>query len=500
MSLLALGGALLTALCLYVLANRGGFAGGRLILIGIGVAAMLQSVVAYVLSRAAAWDLQTAMQWLTGSLNGATWARVVPLAIVCAVVVTALLVLGRDASVLRLGDDTAAALGVHVHRTRLSLLVAAVVLLAFATAAAGPIAFVAFMAGPIAARLVGPGASLVVPAGLVGALLVLVADLAGQYAFDHRYPVGVITGVLGAPYLVVLLVAVQPIRRIAVTATHQLAADAITLAYGDRPVVESLDLTVAPGGSPRSSAPTAAASRRCCERWPDCSPRARARSRSTATNCTDAPPRRSPASSDCCRRLRSPPRASPSPTSSAAAATRTNGPCRPGTGATTRPSRERWRRPRRSTSPTAPSTNSPAVSDSGCGSRWRSPRRPTSCCSTSRPRFLDVAHQIEVLDLLTDLNQARGTTIVMVLHDLNLAARYADHLIAMRHGRIHAAAPPRVITSELVRDVFGLECRVIIDPLSGAPLVLPCGRHHTTQDERYRAGPLAHSAGSPSSC
>jgi iron complex transport system permease protein len=208
-SLMALGGALLTALGLYVLASRGGFAGGRLILIGIGVAAMLQSIVAYVLSRAAAWDLQTAMQWLTGSLNGATWARVVPLAVVCAVFATALLALGRDASVLRLGDDTAAALGLRTHRTRLLLLVSAVVLLAFATAAAGPISFVAFMAGPIAARLVGPGASLVVPAGLAGALLVLVADLAGQNLFDHRYPVGVITGILGAPYLVVLLVAVN---------------------------------------------------------------------------------------------------------------------------------------------------------------------------------------------------------------------------------------------------------------------------------------------------
>ena len=89
------------------------------------------------------------------------------------------------------------------------LIVAAVALLAFATAASGPIAFVAFMAGPIAARLVGPGASLLLPAGLVGALLVLVADLVGQYAFDTRYPVGVITGVLGAPYLVYLLVRIN---------------------------------------------------------------------------------------------------------------------------------------------------------------------------------------------------------------------------------------------------------------------------------------------------
>jgi iron complex transport system permease protein len=208
-SMMALGGALLTALGMYVLASRGGFAGGRLVLIGIGLAAMLQSVVAYVLSRAAAWDLQTAMRWLTGSLNGATWERVAPLFVVCAVFVVALLAMSRDVAVLRLGDDSSAAVGLRVHRTRLLLLVAAVVLLAFATAAAGPISFVAFMAGPIAARLVGPGASLVVPAGLVGALLVLTADLVGQNALDHRYPVGVITGVLGAPYLIALLVAVN---------------------------------------------------------------------------------------------------------------------------------------------------------------------------------------------------------------------------------------------------------------------------------------------------
>jgi iron complex transport system ATP-binding protein len=93
--------------------------------------------------------------------------------------------------------------------------------------------------------------------------------------------------------------------------------------------------------------------------------------------------------------------------------------------------------------------------------------------------FLDVAHQVEVLDLLTDLNRERGTTIVMVLHDLNLAARYADELVAVREGRVHATgAPGDIVTAELVRDVFGLESRIITDPLSGKPLVLPSGRHH----------------------
>ena len=93
--------------------------------------------------------------------------------------------------------------------------------------------------------------------------------------------------------------------------------------------------------------------------------------------------------------------------------------------------------------------------------------------------FLDVAHQIEVLDLLTDLNRSRGTTIVMVLHDLNLAARYADELVAMKDGQIHAVgAPDAVVTEDLVRDVFGMDSRVIPDPVSGSPVVLPMGRHH----------------------
>ena len=208
-SFLALGGALVTAAAIYLLSHRGGFAGTRLILIGIGVAAMLDSAVTYILSRAAAWDLQTAMQWLTGSLNGATWAGVLPLAVASAVLVPLVLSQGRGLGMLRLGDDSAAVLGVNVTRTRVLLMVSAVALLAFATAACGPIAFVAFMAGPIASRIIGPGASPLLPAGLVGALLVLAADLVGQFAFDSRYPVGVITGALGAPYLVFLLIRIN---------------------------------------------------------------------------------------------------------------------------------------------------------------------------------------------------------------------------------------------------------------------------------------------------
>ena len=205
-SVLAIVAGLLVALVVYALSYRSGVAGTRLILIGIGVAAMLDSVTAYVLSRAAAFDYQEASRWLTGSLNGARWSEIVPVLIAVVVLTPVLLARSRDLSGTQLGDDTASALGIRVNRTRLVVIVAAVGLIAFATAAAGPIAFVAFLSGPIAARLVGPGRSLLIPSALVGALLVLVADFVGQYALGLRYPVGVVTGVLGAPYLIYLIV------------------------------------------------------------------------------------------------------------------------------------------------------------------------------------------------------------------------------------------------------------------------------------------------------
>ena len=205
-SIFAIVSGLAVALLIYALSFKGGVAGTRLILIGIGIAAMLDSITNYVLSQAAEWDLQEAMRWLTGSLNGSSWSQVLPVLVALAVLGPVLLGQSRNLTLTQLGDDTAAALGVRVERTRLVVIVTAVGLIAFATAAAGPIAFVAFLSGPIAARIVGPGASLLVPSALVGALLVLVADFTGQFAFGTRYPVGVVTGVLGAPYLIYLIV------------------------------------------------------------------------------------------------------------------------------------------------------------------------------------------------------------------------------------------------------------------------------------------------------
>lgn len=205
-SILAIVAGLAVAFVIYLLSYRSGVAGTRLILIGIGLAAMLDALTNYVLQRAAQWELESAMRWLTGSLNGASWTDVLPVAVALALFGPILVTQSRQLSILQLGDDAAAALGVRTEWLRITLIVAAVCLIAFATAAAGPIAFVAFLAGPIAARIVGPYGSPLLPSALVGALLVTVGDLAGQFAFGTRYPVGVITGALGAPFLIYLII------------------------------------------------------------------------------------------------------------------------------------------------------------------------------------------------------------------------------------------------------------------------------------------------------
>ncbi|MFV8380628.1 FecCD family ABC transporter permease [Corynebacterium hindlerae] len=205
-SAVALVTSLSVAGLVYLLSIKSGFAGTRLILMGIGVAAMLQAWTSYVLSKASAWDLPTATRWLTGSLNNMSWERGLPLMVTVGVVVPLLLIGTHRLSILRLGDDVATSLGLRVNLLRGALLIGAVTLISVATAATGPISFVAFMAGPIAMRLFPRGANLVLPAGIVGALLILAADFAGQFLVGTRYPVGVITGSLGAPFLIYLLV------------------------------------------------------------------------------------------------------------------------------------------------------------------------------------------------------------------------------------------------------------------------------------------------------
>jgi iron complex transport system permease protein len=206
LSLAALAGALGTAGAIYALSYRRGISGYRLILVGIGIGATLSSVTSYLLTRAEIDEVQRAVVWLTGSLNGRTWGQVTLLASTIGALLPALVALTRGLRALQLGDDAARGIGVRVEPVRAALLVAAVGLAGFAVAAAGPILFVAFVSAPIARRMVGSGDVALLSAALVGALLLTVSDVVAREAFGSvQLPVGVITGILGAPYLLWLL-------------------------------------------------------------------------------------------------------------------------------------------------------------------------------------------------------------------------------------------------------------------------------------------------------
>ncbi|SHJ45237.1 FecCD family ABC transporter permease [Thermoclostridium caenicola] len=194
------------AAIIYFLSYRGGFSGPRLILIGIGIQAMLNALTYFLLLRANQYDVPAAMRWLSGSLNGLQMKDVPLLFGVVTVFGFILTALSKYLNILELGDQSATSLGVRTDRVRMLMVICAVFLIAYTTAVTGPVAFVSFLAGPIASRLAGRGNSNIVPSALTGAALVLLADIVGQNLFDIRFPVGVVTGMLGAPYLVFLLI------------------------------------------------------------------------------------------------------------------------------------------------------------------------------------------------------------------------------------------------------------------------------------------------------
>jgi iron complex transport system permease protein len=208
-SIASVVGGLATVFVIFLLSKGTSFSIGRLILIGIGIQAMLNAVISYLLLIGQQHDLPTAMRWLSGSLNGAKMENLYPLIITVLIFAPVIMILGKRLDLLELGEQAATSLGINTDKTRLALIISSVLIIALATAATGPIAFVAFLSGPIAKRLVGVGFSNIIPAGLVGIILVLASDLIGQFAFVARYPVGVITGILGAPYLIYLLIRIN---------------------------------------------------------------------------------------------------------------------------------------------------------------------------------------------------------------------------------------------------------------------------------------------------
>ncbi|MFF7043375.1 FecCD family ABC transporter permease [Streptomyces massasporeus] len=211
----ALVGGLVTGLAIYVLAWKRGVHGYRLVLVGIGVSAIVTAVNGYLLTKSNIVDAARAVVWMTGSLDGRDWDQVWPLLALTAVLVPLVLVNARGLRMMEMGDDVSYALGVRVERVRLLLMVAAVLLTASATAAAGPVSFVALTAPQLARRLTrSPGPNLL-PSLCMGATLLVVADWVSQRAFgSEQLPVGVVTGVLGGVYLLWLLVGERRAGRI----------------------------------------------------------------------------------------------------------------------------------------------------------------------------------------------------------------------------------------------------------------------------------------------
>ena len=202
----AVVGGLLTAMIVYGLATIGGGSIMRIVLVGIGISAMLVAVNSYLISRAQLDAAQSAAIWLVGTLNGRTWQYVQLLGVALIVLMPPLLILSARLRMLEMGDDSAQSLGVRVGRSRLLLVVLAVAVCAVATAATGPVAFVALAAPQITRRLTGAASLQLVPSMITGALLMVLSDLVAQRLLaPAQLPVGVVTGAVGGVYLAWLL-------------------------------------------------------------------------------------------------------------------------------------------------------------------------------------------------------------------------------------------------------------------------------------------------------
>jgi ABC-type enterobactin transport system permease subunit len=204
--LAALAGALVTGALLFGLTWRAGIDGHRLVLVGIALWAVAAALTDWLLTRADIHDAATAYVWITGSLNARTWNHAAPLALSLLVLVPAALAASRVLGVLQFGDDTARGLGVRLATAQAVVVLVAVGLTATAVAAAGPVAFVALVVPQIAVRLAASSRPPLLTSGLLGAALVLTADLLTRTVLPQALPVGILTATVGAPYLLWLLV------------------------------------------------------------------------------------------------------------------------------------------------------------------------------------------------------------------------------------------------------------------------------------------------------
>lgn len=204
-SLIAIIFGMLISLLIVLLSYHHGYSNNRLILIGIGMRAMLSAMISWMLIRTSEYDVGNALRWLSGSLNTVNMNDAFSLLIVTIIACVLIAIMNNGLSVMGLGEELPVSLGVNTKTLRISLVIVGLMLVAFATSITGPIASVSFLSGPIAGRILRNGKNNMAATACIGAILVLASDLIAQYGLSSRYPVGVVTGMLGAPYLLYLI-------------------------------------------------------------------------------------------------------------------------------------------------------------------------------------------------------------------------------------------------------------------------------------------------------
>lgn len=474
-ALAAMVGGIVTSLLVWLLAWRNGIDTFRLIIIGIGVRAMLVAFNTWLLLKASLETALTAGLWNAGSLNGLTWAKTSPSAPIIILMLIAAALLVRRMRLLEMGDDTACALGVSVERSRLLMMLVAVVLTAAATALAGPISFIALVAPHIARRISGTARWGLTQAALCGALLLLAADLCAQQLFmPYQLPVGVVTVSLGGIYLIVLLI--QESRKND-RISSPFARRTVNLGYGKYTVAENLTVEIPDGHFTAIIGPNG------CGKSTLLRTLSRLMTPAHGHVWLDGEHIQHYASKEVARRigLLAQNATTPGDITVQELVARGRYPHQP--------LFTRWRKEdEEAVTKAMQATRITHLADQSVdtlsgGQRQRAwiamvLAQETAIMLLDEPTtWLDISHQIDLLELLSELNREKGYTLAAVLHDLNQACRYASHLIALREGKIVAqGAPKEIVTAELIERIYGLRCMIIDDPVAGTPLVVPLGR------------------------
>ena len=474
-ALAAMVGGIITSLLVWLLAWRNGIDTFRLIIIGIGVRAMLVAFNTWLLLKASLETALTAGLWNAGSLNGLTWAKTSPSAPIIILMLIAAALLVRRMRLLEMGDDTACALGVSVERSRLLMMLVAVVLTAAATALAGPISFIALVAPHIARRISGTARWGLTQAALCGAVTaggrslrpttVYAVSTSGwrRYRQPRRY----------LPYRLVNSGVSQKMNE----SVARLRGEQLTLGYGKYTVAENLTVEIPDGHFTAIIGPNG------CGKSTLLRTLSRLMTPAHGHVWLDGEHIQHYASKEVARRigLLAQNATTPGDITVQELVARGRYPHQP--------LFTRWRKEdEEAVTKAMQATGITHLADQSVdtlsgGQRQRAwiamvLAQETAIMLLDEPTtWLDISHQIDLLELLSELNREKGYTLAAVLHDLNQACRYASHLIALREGKIVAqGAPKEIVTAELIERIYGLRCMIIDDPVAGTPLVVPLGR------------------------